>query len=185
MISTKQFKSGKVIKVAGELYYIVHFQHIKPGKGGAFVRTKLKGLKSGSIIDKTFRPDETFEEAFIDQKKLQYLYRAGGNYHFMDTKTYEQIELGKDALGDCVNYLKDNSEVTASVYNNKVIGIEPPLFVTLTVTEAEPGIKGNTAKAATKPATLESGLIIQVPLFVNKGDAIKVDTRTGEYVERA
>jgi len=185
MISTKQFKSGKVIKINGELYYIVKYQHIKPGKGGAFVRTKLKSLKSGSVVDRTFRPDETFEEAFIDQKKLQYLYRSGKSYHFMDTKTYEQMELDGGTLGDCANYLKDNSEVTASVYNNKILGIEPPLFVTLTVTETEPGIKGNTAKAATKPATLESGLIIQVPLFVNKGELIRVDTRTGKYVERA
>jgi elongation factor P len=185
MISTKDFKNGKVIKINGGLYYIVRFQHIKPGKGGAFVRTKLKNLKSGAAIDKTFRPEEAFEEAFIDQKKLQYLYRAGDACHFMNTKTYEQIELSKDALGDCAKYLKDNIEVTATVYNNKIIGIEPPLFVTLTVTETEPGIKGNTAKAATKPATLETGLTVQVPLFVNKGELVKVDTRTGEYVERA
>jgi len=185
MISTNQFKNGKIIKFDGELYYIVHFQHIKPGKGGAFVRTKLKSLKRGSVIDRTFKPGDKFEEAFIDHKELQYLYHDGSGYHFMDTETYEQMELDKDSLGDCVNYLKDNSTVTASIYGHKLIGVEPPLFVALEVVETEPGIRGSTARAALKPARLETGLTIQVPLFINQGDVLRVDTRTGKYVERS
>jgi len=184
MISTRQFKNGKIIKIGTALYSIVSFQHIKPGKGGAFVRTKLKSLKLGTVIDKTFRPEEKFEEAFIDEKKFQFLYHTGDTYHFMDVASYEQIELDRDALGECANYLKDNSEVKASVYNGGIIGIQPPMFVELKVVSTEPGIRGDTAKAAAKPATLETGLIIQVPLFVNNGDVIKVDTRTGGYSGR-
>lgn len=185
MLSTNQFKNGKIIKVNGELYYIVNFQHIKPGKGGAFVRTKLKNLKLGTVIDKTYRAGEKFEEAFIDEKKLQYLYRSGNIYHFMDLASFEEIELNKEILGTCIEYLKENAEVIASVYNNKIIGIQPPIFVELEVVKTEPGIRGNTAKGGTKPATLVTGLNIQVPLFINNGDIIKIDTRTGEYVGRA
>jgi len=148
------------------------------------VRTKLKSLKLGTVIDKTFRPEEKFEEAFIDEKKFQFLYHTGDTYHFMDVTSYEQIELDRDALGECANYLKDNSDVKASVYNGRIIGIQPPMFVGLKVVNTEPGVRGDTAKAAAKPARLETGLIIQVPLFVNNGDVIKVDTRTGGYSGR-
>ena len=184
MISTNQFKNGKIIKMDGELYYIVKFQHIKPGKGGAFVRTKLKSLKRGTVIDRTFKPGDKFEEAYIDHKELQYLYRAGTSYHFMDTETFEQMDIGNDTLGECVNYIKDNSIVTAAVYGHKIIGIEPTLFVDLEVVDTEPGTRGNTAKAALKSAKLETGLVVQVPLFINQGDVLKIDTRTGEYVTR-
>jgi len=184
MISTNQFKNGRVIKFEGQLYYIVEFQHIKPGKGGAFVRTRLKSLKLGTVIDRTFRPGEKFEEAFIDQKELQYMYRAGHSYHFMDTKTYDQLDLDEKTLEDCAHYLKDNLIVTASIYENKIIGLQPPMFVELEVTETEPCIKGNTAKASLKPATLESGFTVQVPLFINRGDILKIDTRSGKYAGR-
>jgi len=184
MISTNQFKNGKAIKLEGTLFLIVSFQHIKPGKGGAFVRVRLKNLKLGTTLDKTFRSGEKFDEAFIDEEKLQYLYRSGKTYHLMNTKTYEQVELDDDILGDCIQYVKENDEVTVSVHDGKIIAVRPPLFVELEVTQTEPGIKGDTAKGGTKPATLETGLSTQVPLFVNQGDIIKVDTRTGGYVER-
>jgi elongation factor P len=185
VISTSQFKTGKVIKIDRALYYIVHFQHIKPGKGGAFVRTKLRNLKHGAVIDRTFRSGEKFDEAYIDEKKLQYLYHNGTTYHFMDLSHYDQMELGEDILGDCMDYVKENDEVTASLHEGKIIGIRPPLFVELKVMHTEPGIRGDTAKGGSKPATLETGLTLQVPLFINQGDILKVDTRSGGYVGRA
>ncbi len=185
MINTNQFKNGMTIILNGALNEIIAFQHVKPGKGGAFVRTKLKRLDTGAVIDKTFRAGEKFEQAMLDHKKLQYLYSDGSAFHFMDNETYEQLQLDKSQVGDAANYIKEGLEIDASFHKDNLIGLKPPITVKLKVTEAEPGIKGNTATGATKPVKLETGITIQVPLFVNQGDTVKVDTRTGEYLERA
>lgn len=184
MISTSDFRNGMAIIVDNEIYYIIEFQHVKPGKGGAFVRTKLKKLKTGSCIDKTFRAGEKFERAELSQRKVEYIYKVENSYYFMDHETYEEINVSKEILNDKVLYLKENTEVTFLEYQGKIIDVELPIFINLKVTNTEPGIKGNTVSQAMKPATLETGLTINVPLFVNIGDEIKVDTRKGSYIER-
>ena len=185
MISTNQFKNGLFIKLNGNLFMIVEFQHHKPGKGGAFVRTKLKNLKLGTVIDRTFRAGETVENIFIEEKKYQYLYHADGRYHLMDSETYEQISLLEEKIGDAKKFLKENTKVTASIYEGDILNIKLPTFINFKIAETEPGIRGNTAKGGTKSAKLETGTAVQVPLFIDKGDIIKIDTRTGAYVGRA
>ena len=184
MISTNQFKNGMTIKLAGEIYSIVSFQHVKPGKGGAFVRTKLKNLKSDNMIDKTFRAGEKFEQAFIEEKKMQFLYRQGHIYHFMELKNFEELELDQMRLSGKVKFLKENMVISVAVCNGKILGINLPNFVELQVKQAEPGVRADTVKAPSKQAILETGGKIAVPLFVNKGDIIKIDTRTEKYVGR-
>lgn len=185
MISTGEIKRGITVEIDGQLYQIVEFQHIKMGRGSAQVRMKLRNVRKGDLIEKTVQAGERFQRARLDHRIVQYLYHDGDVYHFMDTRTYDQIALNTDKLGDVVDYLTDNMEVTLSEYEGEAIGVELPASVVMTVTSTEPGLKGDTATGATKPATVESGLRVNVPLFVNTGDRIKVDTRTGEYLERA
>lgn len=184
MISAGEFRNGVTFESEGNVFQIVEFQHVKPGKGAAFVRTKLKNVISGAVVEKTFRPTEKFEKAHIDRKDYEYLYQDGDLYYFMDQETYEQMPLSGDQLGDALKYIKENDVVKVLSYKGSVFGVEPPLFVELTVTETEPGFKGDTTTGAVKPATLETGAVISVPLFVDQGDKIRVDTRTGEYMER-
>lgn len=185
MISTNQFRSGLFIKLNGVLFMIIESQHHKPGKGGALVRVKLKNVKLGTVINRTFRAGEEVENIFIEEKKYQYLYRADGQYHFMDNETYEQITLSEERIGSAKDFLRENMEVTSSLHEGNILNIKLPIFVNLKIAETEPGIKGDTAKAGTKIAKLETGAAVQVPLFVNKGNTIKIDTRTGKYVGRA
>jgi len=185
MYSTPDFKKGLKIEIDGTPYLIVDFQHVKPGKGGAFVRTKIKNLLSGSVVDKTFRAGEKVGKPDVKQSSMQFLYSDGDGYHFMNLESYEQIVVSEDQLGDDRLLLKENTVVEIVEFNGKVIGLELPNFVVLQVVETEPGMKGDTATGATKPATLETGAKINVPLFINEGDILKIDTRTGSYVERA
>lgn len=182
--SAGDFRNGTTFEMDNNVFRIVEFQHVKPGKGPAFVRTKIKNVKTGATMDKTFNPTEKFPAAEIEKKVMQYLYNDGGFYYFMDNETYDQIPLGKEDLGDCLKYLKENMEVTILSYKGKIFAIEPPTFVELEVTYTEPGFSGNTSTTSGKPATLETGLEISVPLFINIGDVLKVDTRTCQYVER-
>jgi elongation factor P len=184
MISTSQFKNGMTIEVDGELYTIIEFQHVKPGKGGAFVRTKLKALKSGAVLDRTFRAGEKFQQAIIETKKMQFLYKDGDNFYFMDNETFDQIQVGMEVVAEKAGYLSEGSIVGLLFYKGEVIGMELPTAVNLRVTKTEPGIKGDTATSGTKPATLETGLTIQVPLFIKEGDVVRVDTRTSTYVSK-
>ena len=184
MISAGDFRNGKTLEIEGTVYQILEFQHVKPGKGAAFVRTKLKDIKNGGVIERSFRPTEKFPEARIDRKDMQYLYQDGDLYYFMNTETYDQVGLTKDQVGDSLKFVKDNEMVKVCSHNGEVFAIEPPLFVELEVIETEPGFAGNTAQGATKPATVETGAQVQVPLFVNQGDKLKIDTRTGEYLSR-
>lgn len=184
MITTAEFKNGMTIQLNNELFSIIEFQHVKPGKGGAFVRTKLKNIRLGTIIEKTFRAGERVEEAFIEQRKWQYLYRKGNEYFFLDLDNFEQMQVAQEVLKERINFLKEGMEVTASVYRQEVIAISLPIFVKLKVEHTEPGVRGDTAKSSSKPARLETGAIIQIPLFINAGDIVKIDTRTGEYVSR-
>jgi elongation factor P len=184
MISTADFRNGMTIEMDGTLYNIVYFQHVKPGKGGAFVRTKLKNLKTGAVIDKTFRAGEKVELAILDKRSMQYLYHEGGNLIFMDMETYEQMPISGEVVAEAEDFLKEGITVDISLYEGKPVGVEPPVFVELAVTETTPGVKGDTASGGSKPATLETGLVVNVPLFVETGNVIKVDSRSGEYVER-
>ncbi|HOQ16367.1 MAG TPA: elongation factor P [Defluviitaleaceae bacterium] len=184
MVSAGDFRNGLTIELEGEIYTVVEFQHVKPGKGAAFVRAKLKNLKTGGIIEKTFRPTEKLPKAHIERKDMQYLYNDGDLYYFMDSETYDQIALNKDQLGDSLKFVKENDMVKILSHNGLVFGVEPPLFVELEITHTEPGFKGDTATGATKPAVVETGATIQVPLFVEIGDKVKIDTRTGEYLSR-
>ena len=184
MISAGDFKNGVTVEIEGNIFQIMEFQHVKPGKGAAFVRTKLKNIISGGVVEKTFRPTEKFPKAHIERKDMQYLYTDGELYHFMDVENYEQIALNEDAIGDSLKFVKENEVVKICSHNGNVFAIEPPLFVELEVVETEPGFAGNTAQGATKPATVETGAQVQVPLFVNQGDKLKIDTRTGEYLSR-
>lgn len=184
-LSINDIKSGLTILIDDQAYIIIETQHVKPGKGAAFVRVKLRNLKSGGIQEKTFRGDEKIEPAFIEEKKLQYLYFSGSVYHFMDQDNFEEISIAKENIGDKVKFLKDNLEVTVYFYKNEILNISLPNFIEFKIVHTEPGIKGDTAKSGTKPAEIETGTTVQVPLFINEGDMIKVDTRTGEYVERA
>ena len=185
MYSTSDFRKGLKIEINGEPFTIVDFLHVKPGKGGAFVRTTLKSLLTGNVIDRTFRSGEKLDKPDLEEKQMQFLYESEDEYHFMDSETYEQLFLIEQNLGDAKNYLQENVSVTVSFHNGKPIGVEVPIFVELTVTTTEPGLRGDTAAGATKPATLETGMTVQVPLFVNEGDVLKIDTRTGKYIERA
>ncbi len=182
--SAGDFRNGTTFEMEGNVYRVVEFQHVKPGKGSAFVRTKIKNVITGSVIEKTFNPSEKFPAAQIEKKEMQYLYEDGGLYYFMDNETYEQIPLNKDQLGDSLKFLKENMDVKVLSYKGKVFSIEPPIFVELEVTYTEPGFAGNTATTSGKPATLENGYQLNVPMFVNIGDVVRVDTRTGEYMER-
>lgn len=184
MISTNDFHTGLTIEVDGEAYSVVDFQHSKSGRGGAFVRTKLRNLKEDYVIEKTFRANEKVARAHIDSRKMQFLYWDGSDYVFMDNETYEQIELSREQLDDKVKYLKENMTLEVSMYDGRPIDINLPTFVELEVTGAPPGVKGDTVSGGSKTATLETGLKVQVPLFVDEGTVIKVDTRTGEYEER-
>jgi elongation factor P len=185
MIKAGQLRQGGVITYNGQLFEVVESHHHKPGKGGAFIRAKLKNLLTGAIISETLRPDDTFESAYVEQKQMQYLYKDDLGYCFMDETTYEQIHLSRQKIGDKVEYLKENMNVAARICNGKIMAIEPPIHVVLQVVETEPGCRGDTVSGATKPATLETGKIVKVPLFVEPEEFIKVDTRTGEYIERA
>ena len=184
MISAGEFRNGTTFEMDSQVFKIVGFQHVKPGKGAAFVRTKLKNVMTGAVLERTFNPTEKVQEAQIERKDMQYLYSDGEMYYFMDNETYEQLPLGKDDLGDTLNYLTDNMMVKVVSYKGKVFGVEPPIFVELEVTYTEPGFKGDTSTGATKPATLQTGYVVNVPLFVNIGDKVRIDTRTGEYMER-
>ena len=184
MVSAGDFKNGITLDIDGQVVQIVEFQHVKPGKGAAFVRTKLRNVMTGGVVEKTFRPTEKFPTARIDRVEMQYLYADGDMYNFMNTETYDQVSLNTDTVGDALKFVKENEMVKVCSYNGNVFSVEPPLFVELEVTDTESGIAGNTATNATKPATVETGAQVTVPLFVNIGDKLKIDTRTGEYLSR-
>ena len=184
MISAGDFRNGITIELEGNVFQIIEFQHVKPGKGAAFVRTKLKNIKNGGVVEKTFRPTEKCPQARIDRKDMQYLYADGDMYNFMDVETYEQIALSQDEIGDALKFVKENEMVKMLSHNGQVFSVEPPLFVELEITETEPGFKGDTATGASKSAIVETGAQVSVPLFVEIGEKIKIDTRTGEYLSR-
>lgn len=184
MISASEFRNGVTFELDGQIFQIVEFQHVKPGKGAAFVRVKMRNIVTGSTVERTFNPSDKMPKAHIERKDMQYLYQDGDLYYFMDVETYEQNPLNRSSIGDALKFVKENDVVKILAHKGNVFGIEPPTFVELEVTETEPGFKGDTAQGATKPATLETGATIKVPLFVNQGDRIRVDTRTGEYMER-
>ena len=184
MISAGDFRNGVTVEIDGTVCQIVEFQHVKPGKGAAFVRTKYKNIITGSVLEKSFRPTEKFPTARIERVDMQYLYSDGGLYYFMNVETFDQVGLTEDQVGDSLKFVKENEMVKICSHNGNVFAIEPPLFVELVVTETEPGFAGNTAQGATKPATVETGAQVMVPLFVNQGDKLKIDTRTGEYLSR-
>lgn len=185
MISTSDFKTGLTIELDNEVWQILEFQHVKPGKGAAFVRTKLKNLRNGNIQEKNFRTTEKVARAHVETRKMQYLYNSGNEYAFMDNESYEQITLTEAQIKNELNYLLENMTVNIIMYQGEILGIELPNTVELTVVDTEPGIRGDTASGGSKPATLETGLVVQVPFFVNVGDKLIIDTRTGEYVSRA
>ena len=185
MISAGDFRNGVTLEIDGQVVQILEFQHVKPGKGAAFVRTKLKNVINGGVVERTFRPTEKFPAARIDRVDMQYLYSDGDLYNFVNTETYDQIALNSDLVGDALKFVKENEMVKVCSYNGSVFSIEPPLFVELEVTETEPGFKGDTATGASKPAIVETGAQVSVPLFINIGDKIKIDTRTSEYLGRA
>jgi elongation factor P len=184
MISAGDFRNGITIEYENSIYQIIEFQHVKPGKGAAFVRTKLKNIINGGVVEKTFRPTEKCPQARIDRKDMQYLYEDGDLYYFMDTESYEQVGLNAEKIGDALKFVKEQEMVKVCSHNGNVFAIEPPLFVELAITDTEPGFKGDTATGATKPATVETGAVVYVPLFVEQNDVIKIDTRTGEYLSR-
>ncbi len=184
MISAGDFRNGMTFEMDGQVYQVVEFQHVKPGKGAAFVRTKYKNVKTGAVVERSFNPTEKFEQAQLERADMSYLYADGDLYYFMDTETFEQIPVSKDLLGDNLNYLKEGMVCRIVSYKGTIFGIEPPTFVELLVTECEPGVRGDTATNATKTAKVESGYEVRVPLFINEGDIIRIDTRTGEYMDR-
>ena len=184
-LSINEVKSGVTVLIDNEVYQVTDVQHVKPGKGAAFARTKLRNMKTGNILEKTFRGDEKIEPAYIDERKLQYLYQSADMYHFTDQDNFEEITIQKDQLGDKIKFLKDNIEVAGYFFKGEVININLPNFIEVKITHTEPGIKGDTAKSGTKHAQIETGATVQVPLFIEVGDKIKVDTRTGSYVEKA
>ncbi|MGI6070332.1 MAG: elongation factor P [Blautia sp.] len=185
MISAGDFKNGITLEIDGNIVQIVEFQHVKPGKGAAFVRTKYKNIITGAVLEKSFRPTEKFPQARIDRVDMQYLYNDGELYYFMNNETFDQVGLQAELVGDSLKFVKENEMVKVCSYNGNVYAIEAPLFVELEVTETEPGFKGDTAQGATKPATVETGATVYVPLFIDQGEKIKIDTRTGEYLSRA
>ena len=184
MISAGDFRNGVTLEIDGNVYQILEFQHVKPGKGAAFVRTKLKNVINGGAIERSFRPTEKFPNAHIEKKDMQYLYSDDELYYFMDVESYDQIGLDLSVIGDALKFVKENELVKICSYKGNVYMVEPPMFVELEITETEPGVKGDTATGATKPATVETGATVYVPLFVNQGDVIRIDTRTEEYMER-
>jgi elongation factor P len=184
-VSTNDLKNGMTLDLAEGLFSVVEFQHVKPGKGGAFVRTKLKNVRTGAVLERTYRADEKLEQAIIDKREMQFLYVDGADYVFMDTGTYDQMHAAPGTLGAAANYLKEGDSAVLQMYRGEIVGVDLPAAVELTVTETEPGVQGDRVSGARKPATLETGLVVQVPLFVNPGDRVKVDTRSGEYLTRA
>ena len=185
MVTAGDFRNGVTFEMDGNFYSIIEFQHVKPGNGAAFVRTKIRNVISGAVTEKTFNPNDKYPTAFIERKDMEYLYNDGDLYYFMDSETYEQLPISPNVLGDNFRFVKENMVCKVLSYKGNVFGIEPPNFVELQVTETEPGVKGDTATNVTKPATLETGAEIKVPIFINEGEMIRVDTRTGEYMERA
>ena len=185
MITAGDFRNGVTFEMDGNVYQIIEFQHVKPGKGAAFVRTKIRNVIVGSVVEKTFNPTEKFPTAYVERKDMEYSYSDGGLYYFMDPESFELVPVNEAELGDNFKFVKENMVCKILSYKGKVFGIEPPTFVELVVTQTDPGFAGNTATNATKPATLETGAEIKVPLFINEGDTIRIDTRTGEYMERA
>jgi len=184
MITTADFRNGITIELDGTLYNLVYFQHVKPGKGGAFVRTRLKNLKTGAVIEKTFRAGEKVELAVLDKRRMQYLYREGDNFLFMDLDTFEQMAIPAEEVGETAKFLVEGVSVEVPLYEGKPVGVEPPVFVDMEVVETAPGVKGDTASGGSKPATLETGLVVNVPFFIEVGNRVRIDTRSGEYVER-
>ncbi len=185
MISAGDFRNGITFELDGNVVQVIEFQHVKPGKGAAFVRTKFKNVITGGVVERSFNPTDKYPTAFVERKDMQYLYADGDLYYFMDMETYEQEPINKSVLGDSFAFVKENMEVKVLSYKGKVFGVEPPFFVELQVTQTDPGFKGDTATNATKPAILETGAEVKVPLFISEGDMIRIDTRTGEYMERA
>jgi elongation factor P len=184
-ISTGDFRTGLTIETDGGIFQIIEFQHVKPGKGGAFVRTRLRNLRTGAVVDKTFRAGERMEPAVIERRPMQFLYRAGDDYVFMDTESFDQISLSSQVVGEGVRYLKPDTQVLVMRFEDEVLGVELPNTMDLVVAQTDPGLRGDTATGGSKPATLETGAVVNVPLFVNQGDAVRIDTRTGKYLERA
>lgn len=185
MISSNDFRPGVTIEIDNQVWQVVDFQHVKPGKGAAFVRAKIKNLQTGAVIERTFNAGEKLPRAHVDRKTMQYLYESDGSYNFMDTETYDQIELSKEQLDTALNFLKENMEISVMFFNGVIIGVELPNTVELEVVETDPGIRGDTATGGNKPAKLETGYVVKVPLFINTGDVLRIDTRSGEYIERA
>lgn len=185
MISSNDFRNGVTIELDGDLFTIVEFQHVKPGKGSAFVRTRLKNIRTGNSLERTFNAGEKVTRATLEGREVQYLYQDGENYAFMDTQTYDQLTLGKNSLGDALNFLKENMILNLETYRGEVVGVELPNSVELAIVETDPGVRGDTAQGGTKPATLETGYVVRVPLFVTNGEKVIVDTRTGNYISRA
>ena len=185
MISAGDFRNGVTLEIDGNVVQILEFQHVKPGKGAAFVRTKLKNVINGGVVERTFRPTEKFPQARIDKVDMQYLYNDGELYYFMNVETYDQIAIGLDVIGDALKFVKENEVCRICSYNGSVFSVEPPMFVELEITDTEPGFKGDTAQGATKPAIVETGAQVNVPLFIEQGEKIRIDTRTGEYMSRA
>ena len=185
MVSAGEFRNGVTFELDGQVYQIIEFQHVKPGKGAAFVRTKLKNVITGATVERTFNPSDKMENAMIERKDMQYMYNDGDLYYFMDTETYDQIPLNAQTVGDSLKFIKEEVVVKVLSHKGNVFGIEPPFFVELKITQTEPGFRGDTATGATKPATVETGAIVKVPLFIDEGELIRIDTRTGEYMERA
>ena len=185
MITAGDFRNGVTFEMDGQVVTILEFQHVKPGKGAAFVRTKIKNVITGAVVEKTFNPNDKYPTAFIERKDMEYLYNDGDLYYFMDNETYEQLPINADVLGDHFKFVKENMVCRIMSYKGSVFGVEPPTFVELEITQTEPGVKGDTATNVTKPATLETGAEIKVPIFINEGDKIQIDTRTGEYMSRA
>jgi elongation factor P len=184
-VTTNDLKNGMTLDLPEGLFGVVEFQHVKPGKGGAFVRTKLKNVRTGAVIERTFRADERVEQAIVEKRDMQYLYRDGEDYVFMDTVSYDQTHVSPASLGSAADYLKEGDSAVLQVYGQEIVGVDLPAAVELTVAQTEPGIQGDRVSGARKPATLETGLVVQVPLFVNPGDRVKVDTRSAEYITRA
>jgi len=184
-VTTNDLRNGMTLDLPDGLFSVVEFQHVKPGKGGAFVRTKLKNVRTGAVLERTFRADERVEQAIVDKREMQYLYRDGTDYVFMDVTSYDQMNVSSASLGDAARYVKEGDSAVMQMYGGEIVGVDLPAAVELTVAETEPGVQGDRVSGARKPATLETGLVVQVPLFVNPGERIKVDTRTGEYITRA
>ena len=185
MVSAGDFKNGITLEIDGTVYQVIEFQHVKPGKGAAFVRVKMKNVVTGAVTETSFNPTAKFEEAFVERREMQYLYNEGDLYYFMDNETYEQIPISKDTLGDDFRFVKENENVKVLSYKGSVFAVEPPLFVELEIIETEPGVKGNTATNVLKPATVETGAVVKVPIFIEQGERIQIDTRTGEYLGRS